>query len=170
MCLLLAMASTKAQFVKAELQASGLTCSMCSFATEKSLKTLNFIDSIGHDLNHTTFILYFKKDVPVDLDKIRQKVEDAGFSVAKLLVTFRFDQEKIANNYHYRLGDNLYHFINVKEQVFNGQVVLQVIDKGFISDKLYNKYSKHAQGHQCYQTGKMPEQTDVRRVYHVTMI
>lgn len=159
----------KAQFVKAELQASGLTCSMCSFATEKSLRTLDFIDSIGRNLDHTTFILYFKKDANVDLDKIKQKVEDAGFSVAKLLVTLRFSQERISNH-HYRSSDNLYHFIDVKEQVLNGPVVVQVIDKGFISDKLYNKYSKQAQGHQCYQTGKMPEQTDVRRVYHVMVI
>lgn len=164
------MVSTKAQFVKAELQASGLTCSMCSFATEKSLKTLPFIDSIGHDLNHTTFILYFKRDATVDLDKIRQKVDDAGFSVAKLLVTFKFEQEKISNNYHYRLDNNLYHFINVKDQVLNGQVVLQIIDKGFITEKLYNKYGKQAEGHQCFQTGRMPEQSDIKRVYHVTVI
>lgn len=164
------VSTVKAQFVKAELQASGLTCSMCSFATEKSLRTLDFIDSIGRNLDHTTFILYFKKDANIDLDKIKLKVEDAGFSVAKLLVTFRFDQEKIANNYHYRLGDNLYHFINVKDQVLNGPVILQVIDKGFISDKLYNKYGKQAEGHQCFQTGKMPEQTDIKRVYHVTVI
>lgn len=162
--------AVKAQFVKAELQASGLTCSMCSFATEKSLRTLNFIDSIGRNLDHTTFILYFRKDANVDLDKIRQKVEDAGFSIAKLLVTFRFNQEKISNHHHYRLGDNLYHFINVKEQVLSGPAVLQVIDKGFVSDKLYKKYSRQAEDHQCYQTGKMPEQSDVKRVYHVTAL
>ena len=62
----------QAQFIKAELQASGLTCSMCSFATQKSLQTLDFIDSIGTDLDHTIFMIYFKPNSIVNLDKINQ--------------------------------------------------------------------------------------------------
>ena len=45
----------KAQFIKAELQASGLTCSMCSFATQKQLKTLSYVDSIGVNLVRKRF-------------------------------------------------------------------------------------------------------------------
>lgn len=77
-----------AQIIKAELVASGLTCSMCSFATQKQLKTLAFVDSIGTDLNRTTFLLYFKKNQPVDISQLKNKVEAAGFSVATLLFTF----------------------------------------------------------------------------------
>ena len=45
------ISAAKAQFTKAELQVSGLTCSMCSKATEKSLRTLDFIGDIKADLN-----------------------------------------------------------------------------------------------------------------------
>src|SRR6202008_1559227 len=89
----------KAQFVKAELQASGLTCSMCSFATQKKFKTLDFLDSIGTDLNNTTFLLYFKPGKQVDLDMIKKKVEDAGFSVASLKVTFHFENVAVDDHY-----------------------------------------------------------------------
>ncbi|HJP63989.1 MAG TPA: hypothetical protein VJ844_11120, partial [Mucilaginibacter sp.] len=49
--ILFSATAAKAQFTKAELQVSGLTCSMCSKATEKSLRTLGFIDDIKADLN-----------------------------------------------------------------------------------------------------------------------
>lgn len=156
----------KAQFIKAELQASGLTCSMCSFATQKQLKTLSFIDSIGTDLNNTTFILYFKKDSPIDLDRIKKKVEDAGFFVASLKVTYHFDNLQIENDFHFDYQSNLYHFMNVKPQTLSGNRLLRVIDKGFVTDKEYKKYSKETTL-PCYKTGKMPE---VNRVYHVTLL
>ncbi|HTA28199.1 MAG TPA: heavy-metal-associated domain-containing protein, partial [Bacteroidia bacterium] len=70
-----------AQFTKAELRADGLTCSLCSNATYKQLKTLDFIDSVGVDLDHATFLLYFNKDKTVDFEKIRNKVEFAGYTV-----------------------------------------------------------------------------------------
>jgi len=49
------------QISSAELQVNGLTCSMCSQATEKSLKTLGFVEDITPDLNTNTFMIRFKK-------------------------------------------------------------------------------------------------------------
>jgi hypothetical protein len=46
-----------------------------------------------------------------------------------------------------------------------GNVLLKLIDKGFVTDKEYRKFLKQATP--CYQTGKMP---DVNRVYHVTVL
>jgi copper chaperone CopZ len=158
--------SGKAQFSKAELQASGLTCSMCSFAIQKQLKTLDFIDSIGADLNHTIFILYFKPGKIVNLDLIKKKVEDAGFSVASLKVTFHFDKVEIDNNYHFGYQNNLYHFVNVTPRTLNGDVIFKVIDKGFVPDKEYKKYLKTtSQPHD-----QKEKATDVNRVYHITLM
>jgi copper chaperone CopZ len=82
--------AASAQFTKAELRADGLTCSLCSSTTYKQLKTLDFIDSIGMDLDHATFLLYFNKDKTVDFEKIRNKVEFAGYTVGMLKTTYRF--------------------------------------------------------------------------------
>ena len=66
------------------LKATGLTCSMCSYSTQKSLEKLDFIKSITPDLEATSFKLEFKDDAFVDFDLIQEKVEDAGFLLAQL--------------------------------------------------------------------------------------
>src|SRR6478735_315736 len=75
--------NVQAQFNKAELQASGLTCSLCSNAINKALKTLPFVESVQTDLNKNLFTITFKNGQRPDIDAISKKVEDAGFSVAK---------------------------------------------------------------------------------------
>jgi copper chaperone CopZ len=153
-----------AQYVKAELQASGLTCSMCSFATQKQLKTLDFIDSIGADLNHTIFILYFKKDKVVEPAQIKQKVEDAGFSVASLKITFDFDAIKTENNNYFICQNNLYHFTGTTPSSLKGNIILKIFNKGFVSDKEYKKHLKSAM-----QTPALVEKiTTVNKIYDVT--
>jgi copper chaperone CopZ len=165
--LLLLTIITNAQFNRAELKVNGLTCSMCSYATEKQLNTIDFIDSIGNDLDHTTYILYFKKDADINSDLIKSKVEDAGFSIGSLIYTANFTNLKIENNYHLTYKSTLYHFMNVKSVTLNGDVRLKLIDKGFVSDKEFKRYRKMAEKYPCYQTGKMP---DADKVYHLTLI
>ena len=38
------------------LKATGLTCAMCSYSTQKSLEKLDFIESITPDLEATSFV------------------------------------------------------------------------------------------------------------------
>jgi copper chaperone CopZ len=76
--LAISISAAKAQFIKAELQVSGLTCSMCSKATEKSLRTLPFISDIKPDLNRNMFTITFKANTPVDLEQMSKKVQSAA--------------------------------------------------------------------------------------------
>jgi copper chaperone CopZ len=140
--MLLAYNTASAQLVKTELQVAGLTCSMCSKATDKQLRTLDFIESIDIDLDHATFILHFKKEKVVDFGQIKKKVQDAGFSVAMLKSTFHFDNLKIENDTHFNYQNMLFNFINVQPQILTGEVAIKIIDKGFVSDKEYKKYEK----------------------------
>jgi copper chaperone CopZ len=137
--LLSASGIVSAQVVRAELQAAGLTCSMCSRATDKQLRTLDFIDSVGTDLSHATFLLYFKKDKVVDFDQIRKKVEDAGFSVAMLKVTYKFDNLKVDNETQFSYNNSQFNFIDITPQTLNGEVVFRIMNKGFLSGKEYKK-------------------------------
>jgi copper chaperone CopZ len=154
----------KAQFVKADLQVSGLTCSMCSKATEKSLRTLTFISDVKPDLNRNLFVITFKKDVPVNLEAISKKVTDAGFSVNKLTASFNFDNLKINNNYHFNYAGNVYHFLNVKDETLNGIKPVTVVDKNFVPASIYKKYAAQTT-FSCYKSGMM----DGQKVYHVTI-
>lgn len=175
--LLLALGITfgaEAQYKKASLQASGLTCAMCSRATLESLQTLSFVDKIDTDLDNTTFILFFKPGADISIDAIKQKVEDAGFSVGKLVVTAGFKEVKVQNDAHINFAGNTLHFMHVKDQVLNGDKDITVIDKDFVSSKQFKKFSTET-SMPCYKTGMMgdcckPEASPAsKRVYHVTI-
>lgn len=135
--------AASAQFIKAELQVNGLTCSMCSKATEKSLHTLNFIGDIKVDLNRNIFLITFKKDAPVNLDQINKMVENAGFFVNSLKATFNFSNIKVTNNYFSYTGDT-YHLVSTGNKELNGPVALTVVEKGFAPPSVYKKYNSAA--------------------------
>lgn len=136
-----------AQFTKAELRADGLTCSLCSNATFKQLKTLDFIDSIGVDLDHATFILYFKEGKIVDFDKIKNKVEFAGYSVGMLKATYKFTNFPIDTSHCFNLQNSVFCFMNASAQTLNGESEMQIIDAGFVSKKEYKKYAAYIVAH-----------------------
>jgi copper chaperone CopZ len=135
--------AASAQITKAELQVSGLTCSMCSKATEKSLRTLDFISDVKPDLNRNIFVITFKKDSPVDLDLISKKVQASGFFVNSLKLTFNFNAIKLDNNY-FNYEGNTYKLMNGPASNLNGLVAVTVIDKGFAPPSVYKKYQAPA--------------------------
>ncbi|WP_295122434.1 heavy metal-associated domain-containing protein [uncultured Chitinophaga sp.] len=166
--------SAQAQYKKAVLQASGLTCAMCSRATLKALETLPFVDKIDTDLNATSFILHFKPNTAVNIDAIGKKVEDAGFFVAKLVMTADFDKLKVTNDAHVNYAGQTLHFVNVKDQVLQGEKDITIVDKAFVSAKQYKKYSEQVKM-ACYKTGTMADcckpsgSAASKRVIHVTI-
>lgn len=138
--LALTIGSAKAQFTKAELQVSGLTCSMCSKATEKALRTLNFIGDVKPDLNRNVFVISFKDNATVNLEQISQKVQNAGFSVNNLKVTFNFANQKLNGNSFGYAGDTFL-VVNGADKAPAGLTTITVVDKGFAPASVYKKYA-----------------------------
>lgn len=163
-----------AQIKQASLQASGLTCAMCSKAIYKSLEKLTFAEKIQSNIKESSFTITFKPNEAVDFDAIKKAVEDAGFAMANLKVTANFNDVAIANDTHVIVGGESLHFLNVKPQVLKGDNVFQVIDKKFVSDKVHSKYAA-ATKMPCYTSGVMENktnsqgQTSATRIYHVTI-
>lgn len=167
--------SAKSQFQKAELQASGLTCSMCSNAINKALKGLNFVESVDTDLNNNTFNIHFKPGTAPDFDQLKMKVEGAGFSVANLWVHTNFKDLSIKNDEHTTVNGVTLHFVNVKNQVLNSNTKIKIIDKSFVTSKEYKKMNTLT-AMECYKTGFMDEccnltkkGSDKKRIFHVTI-
>lgn len=152
--------TASAQFTKAELQVAGLTCSLCSKSTSNQLQKLDFIDSIYVDLAHATFILYFKKDSPVNFYRIKKKVKDAGFSVAMLKVACNFYNVPIDANGCFKYQQAVFCGMNKPPRILNGEIVLQIIDKGFLNNKDYKKYA--------IKEAAQPNNQGNSLVYHVT--
>src|SRR6476620_2221212 len=125
----------KAQITKVYLQASGLTCSMCSNAINKALKTLDFVDKVDADVKNYTFEISFKPNTNVDFNKIKNKVEDAGFSVSRFVAAINFNDVQLKNNVPVTVGVYTLSFVNSKSQLLNGVRQLKILDKGFVSSK-----------------------------------
>ncbi len=164
--------SANAQFDKASLQASGLTCSMCSKAVKNALENVSFVDKVQVDIKNQRYNLEFKENKIVDFDALSKAVEDAGFSVASFRISAQVNNIKIAKDEHILIGDKYFHFLNGNDQKLNGSATFTLVDKQFLSAKDFKKYSK-ASVMECLQTGKagkccsksnIASQT---RIYHV---
>lgn len=156
------------QITAVEMQVTGLTCSMCSQATEKSLRTLDYVSEVTPDLNKNLFIIKFKKDKSVDFDQLNKKVKDAGFSVGKLEATINFNQTKIDNNGQAVVGNHIYRFANATDKVLNGPVKVNVIDKGFVSNAIFKQKSATVK-FDSYATGTGTVNGKKTRIYHLSI-
>jgi len=156
------------QISSADLQVTGLTCSMCSNATQKSLETLNFISSVKPDLNKNIFVLTFKKDANINLDLVRKKVQDAGFSVGGLTASFNFNQVKIDDKGQAVVDGNVYRFVNAKSKTLNGLIKASVVDKNFISGSAFKKQATSANS-DAYASGTGVVNGKKTRIYHLVL-
>ena len=166
--------TASAQVSKVTLQASGLTCSMCNNAISKALKTLPFAQTVSSDISNASFDISVKPGSKVSFDDIKKKVEGAGFSVASMKAVVHFEDQKIVNDGHINSGGMVFHFLNVKDQLLNGDKTIQILDKGFVSAKTFTKNAAYTK-RDCYKTGvagsccaKEGLATGTR-IYHVTI-
>jgi copper chaperone CopZ len=163
-----------AQFTRARLQATGLTCAMCSNAINKALKKVSFVETVKSDIKNSAFDIVFKQDQPVDIDHIKDAVEDAGFSVGSLKLTGTFNGIKIASEQHVQIGQEQFCFLNVPDKTLEGEETITVLDKNFVTAKEFKKMSSSGKM-DCLQPSKsnvccgagLPAGN--ARIYHVTI-
>lgn len=163
-----------AQFSKASLQATGLTCAMCSNAINKALQGVPFVESVHSDIKNSAFNIVFKEGLTVNIDALRDAVEDAGFSVGSLKLTGTFHDTKIEKDQHVKIGAANFHFLDVKSQVLDGEQTITVVDKNFVTAKQFKKLSGTTKM-TCIQDGKAAACCvkdgigEGERIYHVTI-
>jgi copper chaperone CopZ len=170
----LAMLSASAQFTRGTLQATGLTCAMCSNAINKALQAVPFIESVKSDIRNSAFNIVFKPGAAINIDALKDAVEDAGFSIGSLKLTGSFSGVKVGNDQHVQIGNTTFHFLDVKEQTLDGEATLTLEDKNYVTAKQFKKISSSTKM-SCLQTGKAAScctkegVADGARVYHVTI-
>lgn len=153
-----------AQIKGVTIQASGLTCSMCSNSIFKALKTLDFVEKVDANIKTSSFEVSFKPNAVVDFDKLKAKVEGAGFFVANFTINYHFDALAISNDQHVNVGNSVFHFLNVKDAVLSGDKKIRLLDKGFVSAKEFKK-NNNLTKMACYKTGE----ENGKRIFHVTI-
>ena len=165
MALLITIAGSTAtaQIEKAEIIATGLTCSMCSNAINKQFKSLSQVDSVQTDLNTNTFTVYLKKGNDVKPKLLKESVEKAGFFVGSMVVTMSFDNVQVLENQTIKKDDVTLVFVDIKSKTLNGPTKVKVLDKGFVTQKEYKKLTK---SYSKYLTYSAENEDD----YHVKTI
>lgn len=164
----------EAQFNKATLQATGLTCAMCSNAINKALQKVPAVESVRSDIKNSSFNIVFKEGVELNIDALKEAVEDAGFAIGSLKLTGSFSDVKLPAGQHVKLGNQYFHFMDAKTDVLNGENTLTVMDKDFITLKEFKKISA-TEKMPCLQTGVADSCCEkegvpaLARVYHVMM-
>lgn len=161
-----------AQFTKASLQASGLTCAMCSKAVKVALEKVSFVKEVKVNIKNQEYAIAFQENSNPNFDELKKAVEDAGFSVASLKVTGNFSDVAVDKDKHMQLDGKNFHFVSSSSKVLNGEQTFTIVDKNFVSAKDYKKYSA-ATKLECIKTGKAQNccvkegiHTE-ERVYHV---
>jgi copper chaperone CopZ len=130
-----------AQIVKAEIRATGLTCSMCSNAINKQLKTLPEVVNVQTDLNTNTFTVTLTEGNNLSPKVFKEKVEKAGFFIGTLVITAK--PETITKS----------PYILVNDIATNGmEIQFQVVDKGYVTEKEFKKLSKSYKNVETYAT------------------
>ena len=122
---------SNAQIVKAEIRATGLTCSMCSNAINKQLKALPEVINVETDLNTNTFTVTLKEGNELSPKIFKEKVEKAGFFIGSLIITAKSET----------VSKSPYILVNDKKNDAT-EVQFQVVDKGYVTDKEFKKLSK----------------------------
>jgi hypothetical protein len=135
---------------------NGLTCSMCSRSVEMSLKRLDFVDNVVMDLETTEGRIYFKSNLPIDLNAIARAVVNAGFSVRFVRLQISFDDLTLNPDGSFNLYGQEFKWIDFPNKV-NGLVALKLLDENFLPKK------EGAEWRKKFTTSRSPDQ----KVLHV---
>lgn len=143
---------SNAQIVKAEIRATGLTCSMCSNAINKQLKSMTEVVSVETDLNTNTFTVTLKEGNDLCPKIFKEKVEKAGFFIGSLVVTAKPET----------ITKSSYILVNDKKSNAS-EVQFQVVDKGYVTEKEFKKLSKSYKNVETYASNNEED-------FHIKMI
>jgi copper chaperone CopZ len=131
--------TVKAQVSAVSLQASGLTCSMCSNSVNKALQAVDFVREVDADIRTYTYLISFKPNSVIDFDMLRKSVENAGFTVCSFVVTIHFDSVRVNNSDPVAIQNKILLFPQSTDRLLNGDIRVAILDKGFVSAKEYKK-------------------------------
>jgi copper chaperone CopZ len=126
----------------ADIGVNGLTCSLCSRSVEMSLRRLDFVDSVGMSLETTEGRVYFKSNLPINLDQVAKAVVRAGFSVRFLKVEFTFDDIAVNHDGSFVYQGQTFEWLDFKNKPDKKPVALKLVDENFLPKKESNQWKK----------------------------
>jgi copper chaperone CopZ len=128
-----------AQFSEAKLQATGLTCALCSKAIHQALEKLPFVQKVSARIKESAFDIVAKPGESIAPDQIRAAVEDAGFFIGALYLSREQSASLPVPAVPFKEGAT---YFCVLEASGNGQRrAYQVLNEHFLTEKASAKIS-----------------------------
>lgn len=140
--MLLGITSSYAQISKAEIIATGLTCSMCSNAINKQLKAMPEVEKVMIDLNNNTFVVNLKNNSLVTPQMLKSNIEKTGFFVGSMILTMDANNVAPKDNSSFKNASGTYVFVGSDEKAANEKLRMKVLNSGFVTKKEYKKSAK----------------------------
>jgi copper chaperone CopZ len=140
--MLLGMMNSYAQISKAEIIATGLTCSMCSNAINKQLKAMPEVEKVMIDLNTNTFVVIIKKNSVITPQQLKANIEKTGFFVGSMILTMDVANLQPKDNTGFKNESGTYVFVDANEKAAGGTLRLKVLNSGFVTKKEYKQSAK----------------------------
>ncbi|MCF6140181.1 heavy-metal-associated domain-containing protein [Flavobacterium sp. K77] len=137
----LAVVQGNAQISKAEIVATGLTCSMCSNAINKQLKSMPEVESVSTDLNTNTFTVQLKANNTLTPKALKNSIEKTGFFIGSLVLTVDLGAVNGQENEKVQNQSGTYVFVE-KGKKPSGSLQIQVLNEGFVTKKEFKKSAK----------------------------
>ncbi|MGZ9676787.1 heavy-metal-associated domain-containing protein [Flavobacterium sp. GNP001] len=141
MLFVLAVVQGNAQISKAEIIATGLTCSMCSNAINKQLKSMPEVESVSTDLNTNTFTVQLKANNTLTPKALKNSIEKTGFFIGSLVLTVDLGAVNTQENEKVQSKSGTYVFVE-KGKKATGPIQMQVLNEGFVTKKEFKKSAK----------------------------
>lgn len=138
----LGLSTQAAAFKSAVVTIDGLTCSMCSYGVEQSLRKLDFIDDVVMDLNSNTARITFDQKEEISVSDIAKGVRNAGFSVRSLVCVAEIEEQSVHELESIQVGDIACTFIDIQNTDLEGEVSLTLIGAPYMSKKEWKRWRK----------------------------
>lgn len=127
-----------AQFDIVEVGINGLTCSMCSYSVENSIRRIQEVDKISMDLNDNIARVHFKRNSTIDFNLLAERVRNSGFSVR--YISFTLNKPATVNQAGiFETGSLVFQCINSSSYVLAPGSRLRLIGKEFMSKAEYKE-------------------------------
>lgn len=131
-----------AQINKAEIVATGLTCSMCSNAIYKQLQKSPNVDKVETNLNTNTFTVYYTKDNQTKPLEIKESIEKAGFFVGSMIVYLPSESLKSNSKTTLEQDKTTFVFLDGNAKISTNQTKIKILGKGYLTSKDFKKWSQ----------------------------
>src|SRR5690554_5245522 len=120
-----------AQVQEVEVGINGLTCSMCSYSVENSIKKLSYVNIVKMDLNKNIAQVFSDRGKSIDFKEVAERVKKSGFSVRYLSFTLSTDI-KPSSEGMFEFEGKIFYILDSDSETLQAGTNLKLVGEGYL--------------------------------------